>query len=125
MDKKKILVADDEEQILSMIEKKLTNSNYDCITTSNGKEVLNLAMTAQPDLILLDIAMPDMDGYMVAGDLRKGETTKNIPIIFLTGKELEPRSINERVAEIGAFGFVMKPTSLQELLEKIRAAIGK
>ena len=79
MDKKKILVADDEEQILSMIEKKLTNSNYDCITTSNGREVLNLAMTAQPDLILLDIAMPDMDGYMVAGDLRKGKTTKISP----------------------------------------------
>lgn len=124
MDKKKILVADDEEQILSMIEKKLTNSNYDCITTPKAKEVLNLAMTTQPDLILLDIAMPDMDGYTVAGDLRKEKTTKNIPIIFLTGKELEPRAINERVAEIGAFGFVMKPTSLQELLEKIRAAIG-
>lgn len=124
MDKKKILVADDEEPILSLIEKKLKDSNYDCVTTAKAQEVLNLAKSVKPDLILLDIAMPDMDGYMVAKDLKKEKATQDIPIVFLTGKELELRAINERIGEVGAYGFLMKPCSLKELLEKIKSVIG-
>jgi len=124
MDKKKILVIDDEEDILNLIGKKLNNSNYDCITASRAKDGLNLAKTGKPDLILLDIAMPDMDGYAVARDLKKEKTTRDIPIIFLTGKELDPQSINERIGVIGAYDFLMKPSSLKELLDKVKAAIG-
>lgn len=124
MDKKKILVVDDEEQILSLVYKKLTDNNYDCLTTAVARDVVNIAKESKPDLILLDIAMPDMDGYAVAKDLKKEKTTKNIPIIFLTGKELEPRAISERVGEIGAYSFLMKPCSLKELLDNIRIALG-
>jgi DNA-binding response OmpR family regulator len=124
MDKKKILVVDDEEQILSLIKKKLTDSNYDCITVAQAREAVTLAKTSNPDLILLDIAMPQMDGYTIAKELKKEKATRDIPIIFLTGKELEPRAINERIGEIGAYGFIMKPCSLKELLEKIRSVVG-
>jgi DNA-binding response OmpR family regulator len=124
MDKKKILVVDDEEVILNLIQKKLISNNYDCITASRAKDGLSLAKTAKPDLILLDIAMPDMDGYAVARDLKKEKTTRDIPIIFLTGKELDPQSINERIGVIGAYDFLMKPSTLEELLDKVKAAIG-
>lgn len=124
MDKKKILVVDDEEQVLSLINKKLTDSNYECMSISNAKGAITLAKGFKPDLILLDIAMPEMDGYTVASELRKEKATKDTPIIFLTGKELEPRAINERIGEIGAHGFIMKPCSLKELLEKIKSVIG-
>ena len=124
MDKKKILVIDDEEQILSLIEKKLKASNYDCITASRAKDGIGQAKSAKPNLILLDIALPDMDGYSIAKELKKDKDTREIPIIFLTGKDLEPRAINERIGETGAYGFIMKPCSLKELLEKINTAIG-
>jgi DNA-binding response OmpR family regulator len=124
MDKKKILVVDDEEQILSLIEKKLKASNYDCVTASRAKEGIALAKSSQPNLILLDIALPDMDGYSLAKELKKDKGTREIPIIFLTGKDLEPRAINERIGETEACGYLMKPCSLKELLDKINATIG-
>ena len=124
MDKKKILVVDDEEEILSLIQKKLGTCNFACMTTSKGSETLSLAKSFNPDLILLDIVMPGTDGYAIAKELKSDKATQNTPIIFLTGKELEPRAINERVGEVGAIGFIMKPCSLQELLDKINSVIG-
>jgi len=124
MERKKILVIDDEEQILSLIEKKLKDNNYDCMVSSVAKEALILAKKFIPDLILLDIALPEMDGYTIAAELKKEKATMDIPIVFLTGKELEPRAINERIGDIGACGFLMKPCSLKELLEKIKSTIG-
>jgi DNA-binding response OmpR family regulator len=124
MDKKKILVVDDEEEILSLIQKKLSASNFACMATSKGSETLSLAKTFNPDLLLLDIVMPGMDGYAIAREMKRDKATTNIPIIFLTGKELEPRAINERVGEVGAIGFIMKPCSLKELLDKINSVIG-
>jgi DNA-binding response OmpR family regulator len=123
MDKKKILLADDEEDILSILTKKISENNFECMGTSRGADVLNLAKTFCPDLILLDIAMSDTDGYTIAGELRKEKTTENIPIIFLTGKELDPRSIEERVENLGAYDFLMKPCSFKDLLDKIHSAM--
>jgi len=123
MDKIKILLADDEEDILSILTKKITENNFECMGTSNGADVLKLARGFRPDLILLDIAMADKDGYTIASELRQEKDLKVIPIIFLTGKDLKPHSIEQRVENLGAYDFLMKPCSFKDLLDKIHSAL--
>jgi DNA-binding response OmpR family regulator len=121
---KAILLVDDEQEILDILKKKLEKSNYTVDTASSGEEALSMCKSLRPDLLLLDIAMPAMDGYAVAIELKKQEAYKNLPIIFLTAKELDPLAVNRRVGEIGAFGYMMKPCSFEDLLAKIKSAIG-
>lgn len=119
----KILLVDDEIEILELVAKKLREENYTVITASKGKEAIEICRTSRPDLLLLDIAIPDMDGYEVVSNLNKEKATKDIPTIFLTGKELTAESILNRVAELGAYDFLMKPFTFDDLLEKIKKAI--
>jgi two-component system alkaline phosphatase synthesis response regulator PhoP len=121
---KKILIVDDEEDVLKILEKKLKENNYSCLTASRGQEALNLCKLDKPDLILLDIALPDMDGYTIAAMLRKDKAMKDVSIIFVTGKELEPKGIRERIKELGAYDYISKPCSFQDILDKIKAALG-
>ena len=85
MDRKKILIVDDEKDVLSVLEKGLTAEGYSVITASSGKDAIGLAKLRQPDLIILDVLMPDMDGGEVARKLKGLPETKDIPVIFLTG----------------------------------------
>lgn len=124
MEQKKILIADDEEDILSVLSKKLRENNYSVITVSSGTDAVERSKTDFPRLILLDIAMPDMDGYAVASALAREKTTKDIPIIFLTGKELRPEGILERIEQLGAYDYITKPFSFEELLAKVKEVIG-
>lgn len=124
MKKKRILVVDDEEEILSLIGEKLMDNNYDCITTTKANETITLARVSKPDLIMLDIAMPDMDGYQVCEKLKSDKDTKNIPVLFLTGKDLEPQGIIERCKDLGIQGYISKLSTLKDLLEKIREVTG-
>lgn len=124
MQQKKIVFADDEEDILNVLSGKLRKNNYFVIALARGKDVLENCRINKPDLILLDIAMPDIDGYAVASALREDKATKTIPIIFLTGKELRPQGILERVEQLGAYDFITKPFTFEELLEKIKEVIG-
>ena len=121
---KTILLVDDEQEIRDILKKKLEKSDYTVDTASSGEEALSMCKSLRPDLLLLDIAMPAMDGYAVAIELKKQEAYKNLPIIFLTAKELDPLAVNRRVGEIGAFGYLMKPCSFEDLLSKIKSAIG-
>lgn len=123
MEEKKILLVDDEIEILELVAKKLREENYTVITASKGEEALELCRLNRPDLLLLDIAIPDMDGYEVVANLNKEKATKDIPTIFLTGKELTSESLLNRVAELGAYDFLMKPFTFDELLEKIKKAV--
>lgn len=123
MKEKKILLVDDETEILELVAKKLREKNYTVTTASRGREALELCRLNRPDLLLLDIAIPDMDGYEVVANLNKDKSTKDIPTIFLTGKELTSESILNRVAELGAYDFLTKPFTIDDLLEKIRKAI--
>ena len=120
---KTILVVDDEQEIRELQKKKLEKYDYKVITACSGEEALSVCKTNHPDLVLLDIAMPGLDGYGVAVQLKRDEVTKNIPIIFITAKELDPRTVNRRVDEIGAFDFLMKPCAFEDLLAKIKSAI--
>lgn len=124
METKRILVADDDGEILKLIEKKLKDNNYDCLTTNQAKDVVGLSKTYMPHLILLDIAMPEIDGYAACNLLKKDKLTKGIPVLFLTGKDLDPQSILERCQDLSVIGYISKLSSLTELLEKVKEVIG-
>ena len=82
-----ILLVDDSETILEYLKSFLTENNYDVITSSNGFDAINLTYSEYPDLILLDVIMPHMDGYQVCRFLKHDEKTKDIPIVILTSKD--------------------------------------
>lgn len=116
---KKILVVDDEKEVRELIKAGLDKTKYATLTAANGEEALNICKKNKPDLILLDIAMPMMDGYQVCEKLKQDPQTKDIPVLFLTGKDLDPRGIIERYEDLGACGYIPKPSTLKDLLDKI------
>lgn len=120
---KKILVVDDEKEIRDLIKEKLTQDKYRVMTASSGTEALIICKTSRPDLILLDIAMPEIDGYETCAKLKQDPKTKDIPVLFLTGKDLEPEGIMERCKNLGVVGYISKLSTLKELLEKVREII--
>lgn len=121
---KKILIVDDEKEIRELIRKKLEQNNYTGLIASSGQEALDICKTAKPDLVLLDIAMSGMDGYLTCEKLKEDKSTRDIPVLFLTAKEFNPESIIERYKNLGACGYIPKPSTLEELLKKIKEIIG-
>jgi len=89
-----------------------------------GAEVIRLVKSERPDVVLLDIVMPDMDGYAVAAALRDDRALKGVPVIFITGKDLMPEGIEKRVAELGAFDYITKPCAFEDILAKVKAVLG-
>lgn len=115
---RKILVVDDEEDVLKVLEKRLSSSGYQVIKVKNGQEAIEKAYQELPNLILLDIFLPDMDGGEVAQQLRGNENTKDIPVIFLSclfTKEDERKGGHLRAGNF----FVAKPFEFDELLDII------
>jgi DNA-binding response OmpR family regulator len=115
--KRKILVVDDEPNIVQTLKDRLEMNDYDVITACNGKEGLDLAISDQPQVILLDIIMPLMDGHEMLEALRKNQKGKDISVIMLTA-----RSQTEDIVRANACGiedYIVKPFDLSELLEKI------
>lgn len=123
MEAKRVLVIDDDAEILKMLEQKLRNNDYECLATTSTKDIMSLCKTFMPHLILLDIAMPEMDGYETCKMLRNDRNTRGIPVVFLTGKELDPKGIMERCQDLSVVGYVSKLSSLQELLDKVKEII--
>ena len=117
----KILIVDDEMDTLLPLRRSLEVENYKVIEAYDGHEAINKAMTEIPDLILLDLMMPGMDGYEVCGKLRNEPVTQNIPIIMLTAKGY----VRDKVKglEIGADDYVTKPFDLNELKARIKSAL--
>ncbi len=121
----KILIADDEVEILQILQKKLEEKGYLVSTCATAKDCLEAAQKETPDLLLLDIVMPDMNGYQIASNLKDNPTTENIRILFTTGAELEPMAIIKRCQELGVFDFLLKPFTLADLLKKIEEILKK
>ena len=121
---KKILVVDDEQEIRDLLKKKLERANYSVDVASNGEEAVLTSQRIQPDLVLLDIAMPVMDGYQTCQKLKETRSTKDIPVLFLTSKDLDPKSIAGHYTDLGACGYLPKPSTVEELLNKIKEIIG-
>jgi CheY-like chemotaxis protein len=113
---KKILIVDDEPDVLKVLEKRLGNTGYQVIKAENGRRALLLAEREEPDLIVLDIDMPDMDGGEVAARLKDSESTRHIPVLFLsclvTSKEEETNTVGDCV-------FVAKPYNPDKLIDQI------
>ncbi|MFA6540789.1 MAG: response regulator transcription factor [Bacteroidota bacterium] len=120
--KQKILIADDERDIIDFLKYNLDKEGFDVLTARNGTEALTLAKK-KPDLILLDIMMPEMDGLEVVRSLKKNSATANIPVIFLTAKSAE---IDEVVGlELGADDYITKPVSIPKLIARIKLTLRK
>ncbi|MBU0549807.1 MAG: response regulator [Candidatus Omnitrophica bacterium] len=121
---KKILIVDDDRDILDITKKILTRENFQVLTAATGEMAVDICQTDQPDLVLLDIAIPDIDGYAACEKIRKNNKTRDIPVLFLTGKELLPQGIDKHCHELNAAGYISKPFEIKELLEKIREILG-
>lgn len=121
MGKKKILVVDDEEDILELLKYNLSREGYQVACTTSGENTLNLVETEAPDLILLDLMLPGMDGLEVARRLKDKPDTKNVPIVMLTAKGEEADIVTG--LELGADDYVTKPFSPRILLARVRAVL--
>ncbi len=119
--KKKVLVIDDENDILLIIKSALHEEGYDVTTANNGYDGLALAEDASPDLIILDIMMPEMDGFEVLQQLRENEKTARIPIVILTGMSSKDK-IREALNK-GIDYYIVKPFEYQDLVSKVKIAI--
>jgi len=120
---KKILVVDDEPNVLRIIVARLSADSYNVVTASDAISAVERAQEEKPDLILLDIQMPAGDGTMVFENLKMIESTKSIPVIFMTANP--SADIRQLVVEMGARDFVIKPFDANELMAKIKRALGE
>lgn len=118
---KKILVIDDEANIVKMVQSRLKASGYDAIVATDGKQGIDKAKNEKPDLIILDIMMPEMDGYETLAQLKEIPETKNIPVIMFTAKA-ETDNV-AKAMDLGAVDYIVKPFTPISLLEKIAGAL--
>jgi DNA-binding response OmpR family regulator len=117
MAKGKILVVDDEVNITQILEFSIGAEGYEVITAANGEEAIDKARREQPDLIILDIMMPKIDGYEACRILKANPLTKGIPVVLLTAKG---RDIDKRLGyEVGATDYIIKPFSPNKLVDRI------
>jgi len=117
MKKGKILVVDDEVNITQILEFSIGSEGFEVITAQNGEEAIERARRERPDLIILDIMMPKIDGYEACRILKANPLTKNIPVLLLTAKG---RDIDRRLGyEVGATDYIVKPFSPNKLIERI------
>ncbi len=118
----KVLVVDDEKDIVDLLKYNLEKENeFEVITAYNGKEALDILQTDKPALILLDIMMPELNGFEVCKKLKSEPSTNKIPVIFLTAKENE---IDEIVGlELGADDYIQKPISPRKVMARIKSVL--
>ena len=111
-----ILVADDEESVRRVVVKML-GDEYAVLEAMDGKVALDMARRYQPDVILMDIMMPKMDGYIACSKIKADQATKHIPIVMLTAVS---QDLNKKLARtMGAEGYITKPFTHQDLLDTI------
>ncbi|MBN1318618.1 MAG: response regulator [Anaerolineales bacterium] len=117
----RILVVDDDKIIVEILKQSLTLAGYHVDSASDGEEGLELARRIKPDLILLDVMMPRLDGYSVCSSLKQDSNTQFIPVVILTA--LSDRDNKFRALEAGADEFIRKPPDRQELLIRIKSLL--
>jgi len=123
MEKKKILVVDDEVDLVKTVQFSLELEGYKVLVSHNGEDALTQARKEAPDLILLDIMLPKLDGYKVCRLLKFDEQYKHIPILMMTAKTQEKDKLMGK--ETGADEYITKPFDMDELMEKVKGYLNK
>jgi two-component system alkaline phosphatase synthesis response regulator PhoP len=118
--KKTILVVDDEKDIVDILSYNLTKEGFSVITARNGRDALNRAHQ-KPDLIILDVMMPEMSGLQVIQELKKEKSTASIPVVLLTAKGSETDEIVG--LEVGADDYIVKPVKIGKIVARVHAAL--
>jgi DNA-binding response OmpR family regulator len=118
-----VLVADDDPDILSLVVFRLERSGYEVVIARDGEQAVATALERTPDIALLDVMMPKLDGYEVTEQLRGNDATRSMPVILLTARVQEADIA--RGVEAGADDYVRKPFSTQELRDRVQAALGR
>ena len=121
--KRKVLLIDDEENFCFFVKLNLEKTGrFEVLTTTSGAHGIILASEEQPDLILLDIIMPELDGGQVAEQLLENQKTKDIPVLFITAIASR-QGIQSHEGTIGGRHFIAKPAILEEIMEKINGIL--
>jgi len=123
MPSRRILLVDDSETIRMMEKMILKKDHYEIVTAKNGKDGVAKALETKPDLILMDVVMPEMNGFEAVKRLRQEEATRSIPIVMVTTKA-EAESM-EAGYECGCNDYVIKPIDQLELVTKVRSLLGE
>jgi two-component system alkaline phosphatase synthesis response regulator PhoP len=123
MSKGKILVVDDEIYIVHILDFSLGMEGYDVVTALDGEQALERIRSEKPDLIVLDIMMPKLDGYEVCKTIKSDPATKQIPVILLSAKG---RNVDQKMGfDVGADDYITKPFSPRKLVERINQLLGQ
>lgn len=121
MPRKRILVAEDEPDILRLMVYSLEYAGFEVLEAINGEDAVKVATDGKPDLILLDARMPRMSGYAVCTALKEQESTKHIPIIFVSARGQEAEI--KRGLELGAEEYILKPFAPDELYQRVERSL--
>jgi DNA-binding response OmpR family regulator len=121
--KKKILIVDDERDIVKALMIRLQGAGYEVVPAFDGAQGVFMAHKEKPDLIILDIRMPAGDGFSVAQRLKRSTQTLTIPVIFLTGSP--EKNAEEKAMALGARFYIKKPYDAEELLDAVKRALDK
>ena len=114
----KVLVADDDENVINIIRHSINLEEFEILEATNGKEVLGEVFANSPDILILDIMMPEMDGYRVCEELKKHDSTKHLPIIILSAKT----SVEDKLTamRLGVDDYIIKPFDPREVEARIK-----
>jgi DNA-binding response OmpR family regulator len=119
--KQKILAVDDESDVLLIIKTALQSEGFEVLTSPDGPDALKTAREEKPDLILLDVMMPGMDGFEVLKKIREDDVIYNTPVIMITG--LSERERKRSAIESGTKYYIVKPFEFQDLIAKVHSAL--
>jgi CheY-like chemotaxis protein len=118
-----VLVVDDDAEILELVRLRLSRFGYETVIAHDGQEAVEIAHARQPDLVLVDVSMPVMDGYAATRELKRDPATKHIPVILLTA--LAESGAIARGFEAGADDYITKPFSPQGLESRVAAVLDR
>lgn len=118
-----ILVVDDDFLNRELLQAHMENAHYNVILANSGSKALEMAVAYQPDIILMDVNMPGLNGYRVCNELKKTPTTSHIPVLLMTAMDDDENVV--LATEAGADGFISKPFDIPHMLEQISRLIGR
>jgi len=119
----RVVIADDDPDIRRLVEMTVTNAGCDVTVASDGEEALERVRESKPDLVILDVLMPRMDGWEVARALKSDPATREVPVMFLTSRGQEHDVLEG--FDSGAVDYMVKPFSPRELQVRVRAVLAK